>query len=107
MPTRMIRGVLPCGFVVLVAVLHPSVAASIIKDIEATGRFHMGDNDTKTDGHRLALANAKRSRIGGRRGEWAELSRRSERGPLQATAKSGPRLSGTTVGSSALRERIA
>ncbi len=31
-----------------------------IKEIDATGRYALGDNDTRIDGHRLALMDAKR-----------------------------------------------
>ena len=34
-----------------------------VKEIEATGRYHLGDNDSRTDGHRLALLDAKRNAL--------------------------------------------
>ena len=34
-----------------------------VKEIEATGRYHLGDNDTRIDGHRLALMDAKRNAL--------------------------------------------
>lgn len=34
-----------------------------IKTVEATGRYHLGDNDTRLDGHRLALMEAKRNAL--------------------------------------------
>ncbi|HUI28385.1 MAG TPA: hypothetical protein VL403_20065 [Candidatus Kryptonia bacterium] len=45
--------------------LFARVAASraAIKEIEATGRYQMGDNDSKLDGHRLALMEAKRNAL--------------------------------------------
>jgi hypothetical protein len=39
----------------------PSGAA--ITEIEATGRYHLGDNDTRLDGHRLAMMQAKRNAL--------------------------------------------
>ena len=33
------------------------------KDIDATGRYYLGDNDTRLDGHRLALMEAKRTAL--------------------------------------------
>ena len=34
-----------------------------IKEIDATGRYALGDNDTRIDGHRLALMDAKRNAL--------------------------------------------
>ncbi len=37
--------------------------AANVEDIEATGRYYLGDNDTRLDGHRLALMEAKRNAL--------------------------------------------
>jgi hypothetical protein len=47
--------------VLLIAGARPGRAA--IQEIEATGRYHLGDNDTRIDGHRLALMDAKRNAL--------------------------------------------
>ena len=40
-----------------------SPAPAAIKEIEASGRYQLGDNDSKLDGHRLALMEAKRNAL--------------------------------------------
>ncbi len=47
--------------VVLLGQAAPSPAA--IEEIETTGRYYLGDNDTRPDGHRLALMEAKRNAL--------------------------------------------
>jgi hypothetical protein len=41
----------------------PAAGRAAIEEIEATGRYHLGDNDTKLVGHRLALNEAKRNAL--------------------------------------------
>lgn len=43
--------------------LRPSVVHAAIEEIETTATYHMGDNDSKLDGHRLALMEAKRKAL--------------------------------------------
>ena len=50
-----VSSVLPCG------AARPGRAA--VQEIQATGRYHLGDNDTRIDGHRLALMDAKRNAL--------------------------------------------
>ena len=50
-----VSSVLPWG------TAYPARAA--VQEIEATGRYHLGDNDTRIDGHRLALMDAKRNAL--------------------------------------------
>jgi hypothetical protein len=45
----------------VLGIAGPSSAA--IKEIEAKGRYHLGDNDSKLVGHRLALLEAKRNAL--------------------------------------------
>ncbi|MCK6501238.1 MAG: hypothetical protein L6Q38_17290 [Nitrospira sp.] len=52
---------LPIG--VAVALLLPAIGMAAIEEIDASARFHLGDNDTKLDGHRLALMQAKRTAL--------------------------------------------
>lgn len=42
---------------------HASESQAAIEEIEATGRYNLGDNDTRLDGHRLALMEAKRNAL--------------------------------------------
>jgi hypothetical protein len=41
----------------------PLASHAAIKEIEAKGTYHLGDNDTKLVGHRLALLEAKRNAL--------------------------------------------
>lgn len=49
------------GTVLALLLAAPSRAA--VEEIEATGRYYLGDNDTRLDGHRLALMEAKRNAL--------------------------------------------
>ena len=49
------------GFVLLVAA--PGAIPAATKEIEATARYHLGDNDSKLVGHRLAMLEAKRTAL--------------------------------------------
>lgn len=51
---------LVCSLVVLV--LAPPCGAAV-KEIDASATYHLGDNDSKLDGHRLALMEAKRTAL--------------------------------------------
>jgi len=67
-PPRCFRGRLSMGkdrvslgaTAVLVSLFTASLAFAEVKTITATGEYRMGDNDTRTDGKRLALLDAKR-----------------------------------------------
>lgn len=43
--------------------LLPAPSDAAVKEIEASARYHLGDNDSKLDGHRLALMEAKRTAL--------------------------------------------
>lgn len=60
--TRLVAGT-PALLATVTAVLRPSVAHAAIEEIEATATYHMGDNDSKLVGHRLALMEAKRKAL--------------------------------------------
>jgi len=66
---RASQAVAMCRVLLLLAVaaVSPITGArpgwAAIQEIEATGRYHLGDNDTRTDGHRLALMDAKRNAL--------------------------------------------
>lgn len=53
--------------IVLLAVVSWATSARLaqaaIEEIETTATYHMGDNDSKADGHRLALMEAKRKAL--------------------------------------------
>ena len=49
------------GSLLLAAV--PNRGAAAIKEIDAHATYHLGDNDSKLDGHRLALLEAKRTAL--------------------------------------------
>jgi hypothetical protein len=53
--------------IIALSSLLPCVRArpghAAVQEIEATGRYHLGDNDTKLDGRRLALLEAKRNAL--------------------------------------------
>lgn len=57
------------GVVLRVPAATPTHAApaaptqSGVEEIEVTGRYYLGDNDTRIDGHRLALMDAKRTAL--------------------------------------------
>ncbi len=55
------RVALLIGSILAFAVTPPSHAA--IKQIDAHATYHLGDNDSKLDGHRLALMEAKRTAL--------------------------------------------
>ena len=60
MIARVCYALLAVGLLAL-AGARPGRAA--VQEIEATGRYHLGDNDSRTDGHRLALLDAKRNAL--------------------------------------------
>jgi hypothetical protein len=45
------------------AFFPPASVRAEIKIVKGTGRYHLGDNDTRLDGHRLALLEAKRDAL--------------------------------------------
>ncbi|MBI4514661.1 MAG: hypothetical protein HY699_02445 [Deltaproteobacteria bacterium] len=47
----------------VLAWLPANPCGAAIEEVEATGRYHLGDNDSKLDGHRLALMEAKRNAL--------------------------------------------
>jgi hypothetical protein len=49
-----------CGLAMLVLARASGAA---VKEIEASATYHLGDNDSKLDGHRLALLEAKRTAL--------------------------------------------
>lgn len=52
------------GVLVAVFTVVPSTeSGAAIEEIEATGKYYLGDNDTRIDGHRLALMDAKRNAL--------------------------------------------
>jgi hypothetical protein len=56
---RQIGGLVAALLLLLAAVSTPAA----IKEIEAKGRYHLGDNDSKLVGHRLAMLEAKRNAL--------------------------------------------
>ena len=57
------RVVLMIALSSLLSFVHARSVRAATEEIEATGRYHLGDNDTKLDGHRLALMEAKRNAL--------------------------------------------
>lgn len=51
------------GVAALLAFVGVRTGRADVQEIEATGRYHLGDNDTRIDGHRLALMDAKRNAL--------------------------------------------
>jgi len=47
----------------LVGLVCATPGWAAIQEIEASGKYHLGDNDSRTDGHRLALLEAKRNAL--------------------------------------------
>jgi hypothetical protein len=47
----------------VIVIVLAAASDAAIKEIDAKGRYHLGDNDSKIDGHRLALLEAKRNAL--------------------------------------------
>jgi len=57
---RILFGALVCTALLAV---HVKQSLAAVEEIEVTGKYYLGDNDTRTDGHRLALMDAKRNAL--------------------------------------------